>query len=53
MLDISLGDGGTVCCPLEAAIAFRAAPSERLDTIVIRLTNSEGSVTLGARAQAP
>jgi hypothetical protein len=30
MLDISLGDGGTVCCPLEPANAFPAAPSEHI-----------------------
>ena len=30
MLDISLGDGGTVCCPLEPANAFRPAPTEHI-----------------------
>ena len=30
MLDISLGDGGTVCCPLEPANSFPAAPSEHI-----------------------
>ena len=30
MLDISLGDKGTLLCPLEAANAFPAAPSEHL-----------------------
>jgi hypothetical protein len=30
MLDISLGDGGTVCCPLEPANAFPPAPTEHI-----------------------
>ena len=30
MLDISLGDGDTVCCPLEAANAFPPAPTEHI-----------------------